>query len=131
MKVKIEGTAALERQLRAASADLLRESLPLVTDAAREAFALSQSNVPVKSGELRASGSAHPAELRHGTTAFARVEYTHPFAAQIHEGYFSSPTPVAAPPNFLRKAAKQQRKVFRSRLKAFLQSYVNSHFKEK
>lgn len=130
-KITITGTRELERQLRAAADDILREVQPLVTEAARETLSKSQTLVPVETGALKASGRMDPAEIRHGTTVSARVEYTHPFAAQIHEGYFGSKKRSPAPPKFLRNAAKTVKAQFQERLQSFLQSFVSNHFKEK
>ena len=132
LKVNIKGSKELQRQLKRAEQELLRESVPVVTTATRTTFALSQATVPVESGALKASGKVHPAEVRHaGDVSFATVEYDDPHAALIHEGYFGSDQRVNAPPKFLRDAAKTGRKAFRKELRRFFKSFLKSRFSPK
>jgi hypothetical protein len=86
-RVRVKNLAPLQKAFILAGADAPVFAAHALREEADEAFALSQTFVPVRTGVLRASGQVHGPRTR-GSKAFAEITYggpAAPYAIYVHE----------------------------------------------
>jgi hypothetical protein len=128
VSIKITGTRELFQMLRKVEKELLPKLVEPVNAATREAFALSQAQVPTDDGELRASGSTTAAYVdERNKFVAAQIHYTAPHAPYVHEGVHGKSK--GRPNRFLRKAALRMKRGYLEALQATLKRVLDRHQK--